>query len=204
LVLKWHRAFRLQRGEIVAMVCKHNQTSLIKRNLLGGTMKILILLFVILPGISQAQIFRCQEKGEAYFSQIPCTAGSEPLVIEDQPLLSENAPETGAKSQEPPAAVERVKTQADNMREFVSTLRRQRTEQLQQIDREISAAAAQLDAAGDTPSDSEQRALLAEKLAELQTSRAAIADQYDSMISEAERRVAVLSTQNDLAENTVN
>jgi len=163
-----------------------------------------MLLFLFLPGLTQAQIFRCQEKGETWFSQIPCTDGSEAVVVEDQPLFSEAINESVLQPRTPLETGNPARTQAENLQEFVSTLHRQRIEQLQQIDEEISALAARLDDTGDAPEDGEQRKLLAAQLAEMQTSRSSIEEQYDSLITEAERRVVALSARSGKAEETIN
>lgn len=167
-------------------------------------MKTLVLLALMLPGLVQAQIFRCETKGESYFSQIPCADNSEAVVIEDRLMFSDGAPETTAAAKEPEVQPEPVKSQAENMQDFVSTLYRQRTEQLQGIDKDIGVLADQLDSIGDDPSDSEQREALNQQLASLRESRSSIVEQYQSMIAEAERRVAALSDQNAEAGDRLN
>jgi len=156
-------------------------------------MKMLTLLLVVLPGVAQAQIFRCEAEGESYFSQIPCAENSQAVVIEDRLMFSEASPAAEKQNEEPEPPVERVKTQAENMQDFVSTLYRQRTEQLQEIDKNIADLESQLNKLGDVPPDDPQRQGLTSQLIENKSSRESIVDQYQSMISEAERRVAALS-----------
>lgn len=159
-------------------------------------MKTIVLLVLILPGIAQAQIFRCETKGETYFSQIPCADNSEAVVIEDRLMFSDGAPETKATEKEPEAQAEPAKSQAENMQDFVSTLYRQRTEQLQGIDKDIGVLGDRLASIGDDPSDGGEREAISQQLASLRESRGSIVEQYESMIAEAERRVAALSDQN--------
>ena len=156
-------------------------------------MKILILLLLTLPCALQAQIFRCEMKGDTYYSQIPCDDSSEAVVIEDQLMFSEHSDGVVPLPEAPVAAAEPVRTEADNLLEFVATLRKQRSGQLEQLDKDIGQLDAQLKAFGDSPEDTAQREALSERLTDLQNSRDTIAEQYDSMIVEAERRVAALT-----------
>jgi len=159
-------------------------------------MKKFLLLLIMLPGLVQAQIFRCESKGETYFSQIPCADDSEAVVVDDRLMFSDGAPPAKPAESEAEAPPAPVKTQAENMQEFVLPLQRQRTEQLQQIDQDISALQAQLDALDKDKPDNPERQRLAQQLTEMQTARGSIVEQYQTMILEAERRVAALARQN--------
>jgi len=167
-------------------------------------MKKFILLVMMLPGLVQAQVFRCESRGETYFSQIPCADDSEAVLIEDRMMFSEAAPQTKPAEKEPEAPVAPVKTQAQNMQEFVLTLQRQRTEQLQQIDRDIGALESKLNALGDDKENSPERQRLAQQLTEMQSARGSIVEQYQTMILEAERRVVALSSESGEKDGKVN
>ena len=158
-------------------------------------MKILIplLSLLLLPSALQAQIYRCAAKGDTYFSQIPCADNSETVVIEDRMMFSAPAEGAVAPSEELVTSAEAARTPADNMQEFISTLRKQRTEQLEKLDLDIGKLEAQLNAIGDTPSDTAQREAIGEQMTGLQVSRSSIVKEYESMIVEAERRLTALS-----------
>ena len=155
-------------------------------------MKIFVLL-LLLPVTLQAQIYRCASQGATYYSQIPCANDAQEVVIDDHPMFSESAPDLKAEPGEQPAPAQRVRSQADSMKEFISTLRRQRTEQLQQLDSDIARLEAKLSASGDSPVDTSQQMASSQQLKNLLSSRSSIVEQYDSMLAEAERRVATLS-----------
>ncbi len=155
-------------------------------------MKRLMLLLLLLPCAVQAQIFRCEAKGDTYYSQIPCADSSEAVVIDDRRMFSEDAGVTAKPPEQPAAAPEPARTPADNLQEFVSTLRKQRSEQLEQFDRDIGHIEKQLQAIAGTPEEAQQKEALGKQLTELQTSRSSVVEQYESMITEAERRMAAL------------
>jgi len=157
-------------------------------------MKILVLL-LLLPVTLQAQIYRCASEGATYYSQIPCANDAQEVVIDDHPMFSESAPDSKAKPEEQPAAERRARSQADSMKEFIATLRRQRAEQLQQLDSDIAKLEAKLSAGGDPAADPAQQMASSQQLKNLLSSRSSIVEQYDSMLAEAERRVAALSTE---------
>ena len=156
-------------------------------------MKIFILLLLLLPVTLQAQIYRCASKGATFYSQIPCTDNAQVVVIEDHPMFSDSASGVKSKPEQESAPAKPERTQADNMQEFISTLRRQRIDQLQQLDGDIAKLRAKLNAAGDSPEEPAQQAALSKQIKDLQASRSSITEQYDSMLAEAERRVAALA-----------
>ena len=153
--------------------------------LLGG-----FLCLLMVPCAFGGEIYRCESKGETYFSQIPCNDQAEAVVIEDHPMFSDAAA-TNAEgaSEQATARSAPVRTPADNLREFVETLNRQRNDETAQVNQDISEVEAQLAAAEGDPADDPERVALGERLAELHASRESIAGRYDSMIAEAERRV---------------
>lgn len=143
------------------------------------------------PFTVNADIYRCESKGDTYFSQIPCNDTAEEVVIEDRQMFSAM---TVPAEPAPIAGQAQVRTTADNLREFVETLHRQRSEQMAAVDRDIDAVEAQLAATEGRPADDPERQALNEKLTALNASRVSITDQYESMIAEAERRVAEMSS----------
>lgn len=157
-------------------------------------MKFLAGVLLLLPFTVNAEIYRCESKGDSYFSQIPCNDNAEEVVIEDRHMFSDSTLPAGAVPEAGQPGRARVRTTADNLREFVETLHRQRSEQMATVDRDISAVEAQLAAAEGLPADDPKRMALDEKLAALNSSRVSIADQYESMITEAERRVDEMSS----------
>ena len=156
-------------------------------------MKHLAGLLLLLPCTVNAEIYRCESKGDTYFSQIPCNDQAEAVVIEDTHLFKAQMIPPDPEAGEGVPRKAQVRTPADNLREFVETLQRQRNEQMAQVDGDISSVEQQLAATEGAPADDPERLALAEKLAELNSSRASISSQYESMIAEAERRVAEMS-----------
>jgi len=142
------------------------------------------------PFTAIADIYRCESKGDTYFSQIPCNDSAEEVVIEDRHMFSSMTVPAEAV---PAAGQAQVRSSADNLKEFVETLHRQRNQEMAAVDRDITTIKAQLAASEGRPADDPERLALSEKLASLNSSRVSIADQYDSMITEAESRVAALS-----------
>lgn len=151
---------------------------------------------VLIPGVLllspftvNAEIYRCESKGDTYFSQIPCNDSAEEVVIEDRHMFSNMT----VPAEAPVAAQAQVRSSADNLKEFVETLHRQRNEEMAAVDRDISVVEAKLSASEGRPADDPERQALNEQLTALNSSRVSISDQYDSMITEAESRVAALS-----------
>jgi len=155
-------------------------------------MRGLITLLVILPGLVHAQIFRCESRGDTYYSQIPCADSSELVIIEDRPMFSESPPTAEAIPQIPPPSTAPERTPAQRLREFISTLRNQRSEQVGQIDHDIAELESRLKAEDESPSDTGQREAISGQLKELRASHSAIVAQYESLIAEAERQVSEL------------
>lgn len=161
---------------------------------------------VLIPGVLflwplgvNAEIYRCESKGDTYFSQIPCDDSAEEVVIEDRQMFSNM---TVPADPAPAAGQAQVRTTADNLKEFVETLHRQRNEEMAALDLDITSVEAQLAAAEGRPADDPERQALDEKLATLNASRISIADQYESMITEAERRVAEMSPDGNVLANS--
>lgn len=152
----------------------------------------MLLPLLLAPCAASAEIYRCESKGESYFSQIPCNDEAEAVVIEDRPMFSTPAAiDTLPPSAREAAAAQPVpaRTPADNLKEFVETLNRQRSEEIAQVDGKITETKAQLAVMAGRPADDPEQAALNEQLTELQASREAVSRQYDAMILEAERRV---------------
>ena len=156
----------------------------------------LLLPLLLAPCTASAEIYRCESKGETYFSQIPCNDEAEAVVIEDRQMFSTpaaiNTLPPSAREAAQPSSVP-ARTPADNLKEFVETLNRQRSEEIARVDGDISSVRAQLAEAEGRPADDPEQVALDERLAELQASRESILRQYDSMIMEAERRVTEMS-----------
>jgi len=155
----------------------------------------LVLPLLLAPCTASAEIYRCESKGETYFSQIPCNDEAQAVVIEDRQMFSTPA----AIDTLPPSAREAAqpsvpaRTPADNLKEFVETLNRQRNDEIAKVDSDISGVRKQLAEAEGRPADDPEQIALDEQLSELQASRESISRQYDSMIMEAERRVTEMS-----------
>ena len=174
-----------------ATACKSGTSHPVK-HLLG-----VLLPFFMAPSVNAADIYRCEAKGETYFSQIPCNDQAQAVVIEDRQMFSTPAnvstlPPSARVTQEPAA----TRTPADNLKEFVETLNRQRSEELAKADRQITDLEAQLANAEGQPANDPELVAVGEQLAEARTARDSISGQYDSMIIEAERRLAEMVTSN--------
>ena len=155
-------------------------------------MRFVGILLLLLPLSLAADVFRCQSKGDTYYSQIPCKPDSEVVELEEHSLLTDSGQgsvDSAAQTQQQVQVTTEQNTRRspqDGMREFVQTLQRQQSEQLLAVDRQIETLESQIES---SDSDSPERMDLGEQLLVLQESRSTISSQYDSMISETQRRL---------------
>ncbi len=155
-------------------------------------MKFAGILLLILPLSLAADVFRCQSKGDTYYSQIPCKPDSEIVELEGHRLLTdsgEGGVDSPAQKQEQAQVTtgqNAPRSPDDGMREFVQTLQRQRSEQLLAVDRQIAAIESRIES---SDSESPEQMDFGRQLLALQESRSTISSQYDSMISETQRRL---------------
>lgn len=158
-------------------------------------MKGFMVFLLFIPCVAQAAVYKCSSESDTYFSQIPCEENAEVVEFEDNALFSESSSTALATPEpsEPPADVQR--TPADNLREFVETLQRQRLEQVEKIDENIIALEALMEASASSDGSSPEQARLVEQIENLNEERKSISDQYAAMISEAESRVNALGMQ---------
>jgi hypothetical protein len=166
--------------------------------LLGTKMKFAGVAMLILPLSLAAEVFHCQSQGDTYYSQIPCDSDSKAVQMEDRRMFADSA-QGGVNSPAEQQQQEKNQVQVtpekniqrspeDGMREFVQTLERQRSEQLLAVDRQIATLESRIEAIGNPNSDHPERMDLGRQLVALKESRGSISFQYDSMISETERR----------------
>lgn len=147
--------------------------------------KPLFFLLLILPLSAQSQVYHCDGPEGPVYSQIPCEANAERLVIYDPPVKPDDDSQHGSDQAED---IEAVEQPATPMESFVATLHSQRREQLEAIDEEIHRLKESLEAEGDQALKENERQSAFAKLSSLESDRSSIDEQYASLISEAERR----------------
>ncbi len=80
------------------------------------------------------------------------------------------------------------------MESFISTLEKQREQQVSTLDANIRSLRTQLDATGDAAPNETVRKNLEAELGALTMERASISDQYAALISEASMRTGLVSS----------
>ena len=147
----------------------------------------LTLLFALfaIPLAAEAQVYRCDTAEGTIYSQMPCAENAERLPQYDPVVETEQAAAT--KSTDDSAAPPAVKPPSA-MENFISTLEKQRDQQISAIDTNMQALKDQLNATGEDAPDERTREMLELELAKLSSDRVSIDDQYASLISEAANR----------------
>jgi hypothetical protein len=148
--------------------------------------KTLLFLLIFAPLSLQAEVYRCDGADGLVYSQIPCDENAEIVVIYDPVAKAEDdgsEPDSGQGEAE--EIVEKPPTPMEN---FIATLNGQRQQQIGEIDATIAHLKGLLNAEGEQALEEEDRKAVESQLATLQSDRNSIAEQYASMISEAEQR----------------
>jgi hypothetical protein len=146
--------------------------------------------YVLLSMISltlHAQVYRCDGPGGPVYSQMPCSEDAERLPdfepVEDPGAQSgeDKGPEDGVEAEpEPPSAMEN----------FVATLHKQREQQIGELDHRIVRLENQLNREGDDALREDARNSVGAELLALKSERKSVADQYATLIAEAQSRAA--------------
>jgi hypothetical protein len=134
---------------------------------------------------TEAQVYRCDTAEGTIYSQLPCAENAERLPQYDPVVEADSSPSadtSGAETSLPEADAPSA------MENFISTLERQRDQQIGSIDANMQTLRDQLDASGEAAPDERTREMLEFELAQLTSDRASIQDQYASLISEAANR----------------
>lgn len=143
-----------------------------------------------------AQIYRCEGNSGVVYSDLPCGASAEEIVLDvPEPASDSDQPQasvaSAADSSMPQAerASPGISEGKQNISQFLMMLHDQRRQQMGEIDRTIASLRAQ--AQGDEFEQLEE-ARQAEILAELdrlESSRESILEEYSALIQEAQRRL---------------
>jgi hypothetical protein len=153
-------------------------------------LSILFVLFII-PLTLQAQVYRCDTSEGTIYSQMPCSENAERLSEYD-PESASAAVEAGAVTIVGSEVSETPTTEKTSspMDSFISTLEKQREQQFSTLDANIKSLETQLSANGEEAPDEETRTALERQLADFNSQRASISDQYASLITEASTRAS--------------
>jgi len=166
----------------------------IPAGLLFACFQLLLILLFFLPLFAEAQIYRCSDKGETYFSQIPCTEDAETVTVEDQRMFNDGSaaarlPEPSASGVDAAADSKTENSPADSLTQFVERLQGQRKTQIDEIETAIAGYQALLGQSDEQIAEFGSRPEIEQKITALHAARSEIDQQYQAMIAEAERRV---------------
>ena len=149
--------------------------------------KVVTLIFLLfIPLALQAQVYRCDTPQGTIYSQMPCSEDAE-LLEEYQPMRQPGV-ESSDRSDDSSASQPEDVDPPSAMEMFISTLERQREDQLSTIDANIKGLQQQLAVTGDQGPDEASRKLMQSQLERQQLERASISEQYAALISEASNR----------------
>jgi len=155
----------------------------------------LTLLFVaLLTSIAaEAQVYRCETAEGTIYSQMPCAENAERLPQYDPVDDDGGEPATGTEDGEESEPADNTPSALQN---FISTLERQRNDEIGSIDANMKTLRDRLDATGDGAPDERTREMLETELASLASQRDSIANQYTSLIREATNRAGSANRNN--------
>lgn len=151
-------------------------------------MKAIFSLFLFFPLALQAQVYHCSSPDGPIYSQIPCEANAEQVVIHNSRMMTDDGDAAGPEPRQESEAVEVTAT--DRLNAFIVTLEKQREAHIGQLDSNIESMRQQMASDDFASTDDVTKKEFNRSLFDLKLERYSILEQYDALIYEAERRTA--------------
>lgn len=172
--------------------------------MLKGLCALLTLAVVLAaPHQLQAQVYRCESDSGVTYSDMPCGASAEEVVVAGdvldmrgvgaaEPVEPVDEAVTAGAGAQPPTPDQSGQPAAGNGQDlngFLVMLRSQRQQQIGQIDSQLTQLRQQARSAEFLDKEITEQDQLNSRIAQLESDRASILSEYDALIAEAQRRV---------------
>jgi len=165
--------------------------------MLKGLYALLTLAVVLAaPHQLQAQVYRCESDSGVTYSDMPCGASAEEVVVAGNVLdmrgLGAAVPAepvdeavTAGAGAQPPTPDQ----SGQDLNGFLAMLRSQRQQQIDQIDTQLAQLRQQASSVEFMEMEVSEQDQLNSQIGQLESDRASILSEYEALIAEAERRL---------------
>ena len=161
--------------------------------MLKGFCTILPLAALIVGGDNlSAQVYRCETAAGMIYSDMPCGESAEEMELDVFEPVTEPEEMPAMEQEEIPETVSSdvsLETETQAFNQFLKILRNQRKTQIDEFDRNLTDLRIEASSAEFLNKDDESKAAITARIDALETSRASVVDEYDALITEAERRM---------------
>lgn len=146
-----------------------------------------------------AQVYRCESASGVTYSDMPCGASAEQIVVAGDVMDSRGLgasipaePVSGQGAQSltgEPVEAGATDEGEPNLNDFLAMLRAQRQQQIGEIDSQLLQLKQRAASAEFLEMEAGEQDQLNRQIAQLESDRASILSEYDALIAEAERRL---------------